>query len=431
METEGQINDRPYFYKVKDNQKQTIFEKMATQMKKTGIWILGLMMGFLLILTLLVRFTNGSIRMGSKVLFGYDEAENHFQLFEKKSYELNGLDGPYIIGDTLYEITKDNQLEQRPIDRKASVTVKVDNEDNDQFVVWLRDSLPVEPGVYDAVEKIIAISDIEGNFNAFSGFLIKHGVIDKDFNWIFGKGHLVLPGDFIDRGENVTQVLWLIYKLETQALASGGKVHLLLGNHEIINFQGDADHNEGKYKKAAMLISKKKSLKNAIAYMYSDATELGKWLRTKNVVEKVGDILFTHGGLSPELLDYPITIPEINKIARMYWDEKRDKLSKLSDMEKLIMGEKGPYWYRGLVKEDQGNDKISKKDLDRLLDKFEAQRIVVGHTVVKYIQSNYKGKVIAIDVRHGKEKYSSKTEGIYFENNMVYVVDGKGAKTKL
>jgi hypothetical protein len=35
-----------------------------------------------------------------------------------------------------------------------------------------------------------------------------------------------LNGDFVDRGENVTQVLWLIYKIENQAQKQGGKLTL-------------------------------------------------------------------------------------------------------------------------------------------------------------------------------------------------------------
>ncbi len=70
---------------------------------------------------------------------------------------------------------------------------------------------------YDDGEPILAVSDIEGNYKAFRDFLIAHDVIDAHLNWQFGKGHLVLLGDFVDRGQSVTQVLWFIYKLEQDA----------------------------------------------------------------------------------------------------------------------------------------------------------------------------------------------------------------------
>ena len=67
------------------------------------------------------------------------------------------------------------------------------------------------------------LSDIEGNFQAFRDFLINAKVIDTGLNWTFGDKHLVLVGDFVDRGASVTQVLWLIHKLEQQACAPAGR----------------------------------------------------------------------------------------------------------------------------------------------------------------------------------------------------------------
>ena len=64
-------------------------------------------------------------------------------------------------------------------------------------------------------------------------------VIDTDLTWSFGDGHLVIVGDVFDRGPNVTECLWLIYRLEQEASAAGGAVHFLLGNHELMVMRGD------------------------------------------------------------------------------------------------------------------------------------------------------------------------------------------------
>lgn len=63
---------------------------------------------------------------------------------------------------------------------------------------------------FQTPNKIITISDIEGNYKTFRNFLIANKVIDENLNWIFENGHLVLNGDFVDRGHFTTQVLWFI-----------------------------------------------------------------------------------------------------------------------------------------------------------------------------------------------------------------------------
>ncbi|RIV37322.1 hypothetical protein D2V08_01345, partial [Flagellimonas lutimaris] len=75
---------------------------------------------------------------------------------------------------------------------------------------------------YDDNGRILAISDLESGYRAFRDFLINNKVIDQDLNWIFDDGHLVLVGDFVDRGFSTTQVLWFIYKLEQDAEKKGG-----------------------------------------------------------------------------------------------------------------------------------------------------------------------------------------------------------------
>ncbi len=48
----------------------------------------------------------------------------------------------------------------------------------------------------------------------------------------------MFAGDMFDRGDQVTECLWLVYALEETAKAAGGYVHFILGNHELMNLQG-------------------------------------------------------------------------------------------------------------------------------------------------------------------------------------------------
>ena len=394
-------------------------------------WFVGIIILLILTAVILVRFTDGSINTPENVILGYDEERGRFQIWEMKTFNLNGIDGPYIIDNNLYQITSDNKFESTIIRRRDSLFVKVDNDDNDKFSFQLKDSIKLENETYNLPDKIIVISDIEGNFDAFSGFLLNNKVIDNNYNWIFGNGQLLLNGDFVDRGKNVTQVLWLIYKLENQADKQGGKVHYILGNHEIMNFQGNANYNKKKYKRVAQLISKNDSITVATKFMYSDKTELGKWLRSKNVIEKIGNYLFVHAGISPEILKYSVSISDINRIARDNWDKNLYDEEENNKAENFITGKKGIYWYRGLAQDYKYYEKIKDTELNKVLKYYQADKIIFGHTVVEDITKEFKGKTINIDVKHGEEKNSEKTKGLLIEKGIEYKIDGKGTKTKL
>jgi hypothetical protein len=89
--------------------------------------------------------------------------------------------------------------------------------DSTSFNFQIKTAIHIPKTTYQDGNTIVAISDIEGGYKTFRDFLINNNVIDASLNWIFGKGHLVLVGDFVDRGWSVTQVLWFIYKLEQDA----------------------------------------------------------------------------------------------------------------------------------------------------------------------------------------------------------------------
>ena len=128
---------------------------------------------------------------------------------------------------------------------------------------------------YPMPSKLIAVSDIEGNFEKMYKLLLTNGVIDNNYNWTFGKGHLVIVGDLVDRGDYVTQCKWLVYKLEEGALKAGGKVQYLLGNHDRMILSGDDRYISDKYQPIYKKLNAKAS------ELYSASTEFGKWMRNK------------------------------------------------------------------------------------------------------------------------------------------------------
>ncbi len=195
-----------------------------------------------------------------------------------------------------------------------------------------------------------------------------------------------------------------------------------------MNFQGNWNYNNRKYIKVAQEISGNEDWDKSLQFLYSNKTELGNWLRTKNIIEKVGDYIFVHAGLHPKILEFELDINQINEITRENWDKDLYNNPKENLKANFLIGRKSPIWYRGLVTDYKYYKKIKESELEKVLDYFNAKKIVIGHTVVKDISTDFNGKVIRIDLKHGTEKNSGMTKGLLIENGIEYKIDDKGNK---
>src|SRR5512136_742296 len=92
---------------------------------------------------------------------------------------------------------------------------------------------------FDGVERIVAVGDLHGDFDACTRILRSANLIDKNSAWIGGRTHLVQTGDILDRGVETRKLIDLLMRIEVQANKAGGRVHVLLGNHEVMNIRGD------------------------------------------------------------------------------------------------------------------------------------------------------------------------------------------------
>ena len=393
--------------------------------------IAGLLILVTIMFPILIRFTDGEVSNGKEtILFGYDEENKRWQINELRQYELKGLDGPYLIKNDLIYVDDSNRIIST-FKKSDSLYVKVNNEEKDKFYVVIKQNRPSNRNERPLPEKLIAISDIEGNFNGFSSFLLANGVIDDKFNWIFGKNTLVLLGDFVDRGEDVMQVLWLIYKLEQQAFKDGGEVLFIIGNHEVMNFQGRFGYASEKYKRLAIEISGKKEREASYKVLFSETSFLGKWLRNKPAIAQVGDYIFVHGGLNPEILKYNLKLKDINRELQRNWDIDLYNHPTNDSVGNFLMGRLGPLWYRGMVTDHKYYEKIKTAEIVQLLRYYEARKIVVGHTIVDDISKDFEGLVIRIDVKHGKTKNTCKTRGLLIEAETEYKINDLGEKVAL
>lgn len=292
--------------------------------------------------------------------------------------------------------------------------------DDSRFSVQARPVF-VTPAVrYEDEQAIVALSDIEGNYKAFRNFLINAKVIDGKLDWTFGRGHLALVGDFVDRGASATQVLWLIYKLEQDAAAQGGKVHYILGNHELKNLQGNFQSAHKKYLSVAGMLGKQQ------ADLFGDASFLGRWLASKNSAEIINGRLFVHGGLHPKLAQLPYSLEDINRIARSQyrkmWYPKRGAIQE----DFLLDTVNGPSWYRGYFEGD-----LTQAQVDATLEKFQANAVVVGHTPTGKVKTLFNKKIFAIDVKHPLDYRGSfpprRSQGLRIEGDKAWRVNDDGS----
>jgi len=305
---------------------------------------------------------------------------------------------------------------------KAKVLIQVSFTDHPgwNFEVKLQSSLHNEPVEFKQPDRLLALSDIEGEFEALRKLLLSNKVIDEQYNWIFGNGHLVICGDLFDRGSNVPATLWLLYKLEQEAKAKGGYLHTILGNHDIMNLSGDLRYVKEKYMTNARLMN--------LDYMdfYSADAELGRWLRTKNLIEKIGDNLCLHAGVAPVINAMNMSLAEINEKSRPFYDKAKKK-ELFTDMNiwKFFDGTKSSlFWYRGYFVEP----KATEAEVDQTLALYKVKRIIVGHTITESnVGLYYNGKVLGIDVNQHKGKH----EGALYEQGKWYKVGVKGEKLVL
>jgi len=296
--------------------------------------------------------------------------------------------------------------------------------DSTNFEYLIKTDFETPISTYNDNQSILAISDIEGGYKTLRDFLISNNVIDNNLNWTFGKGHLVLVGDFVDRGFSTTQVLWFIYKLEQEAKKAGGLVHFIIGNHELKNMQAKFGAASQKYLAVSAILGKQQH------ELYNEESFLGKWLSRKNAIEKINGHIFVHGGIHPEIANLGLTLTEINTISRKHYYNAYFPKPEKTNAQLITSTRKGISWYRGYFRED-----LSQAQIDLQLEIFKAKSVVVGHTLQSKVKTFFNGKVIGIDVHHPKDYSknwpSGQSEGLLIENDIMFRLLHDGTKKAL
>ncbi|WP_415222487.1 ankyrin repeat domain-containing protein [Psychroserpens sp.] len=313
--------------------------------------------------------------------------ENIKELLKVLNVPYQGVsDGPHVMqsvtGRTAIWVYK-GETHAQEINSKDSQSIEYNGV---KATLWNNTPKEVKQLVYNGNFKIGAVSDIHGQYDTFIKLLKNNGVIDNQEKWSFGNGHFVVAGDIFDRGPQVTEVLWFLYDLEKQAEEKGGKLHVLLGNHDVMVLNGNLRSVHPKYTEIGKILEK------PFNTLFNKGTVLGDWLRTRPVLVKVNNILFTHGGLHPDLVTKGLSIEDINNEFKLQLvaSEMADKRNELGD---FLHRDNGPIYYRGYFQGELATD----EQIDALLTHFKISTIVVGHTTHRQIEMHYDGRVIVID----------------------------------
>lgn len=264
--------------------------------------------------------------------------------------------------------------------------------------------------------RIVAVGDLHGDFSAWLDIARDAKLIDPANHWIGGKTVLVQTGDMVDRGADSLKIIRHLQQLDGEAKRAGGRVIVLMGNHEAMQVIGDYRYvTPGEYAAFANRQSKarrdeayKANAKVIVDYYHvkdaslspkairamwmsdtplgkvehdsawAPAGELGRWVATLPAVAKVGDTLFVHGGISAKYALVPMD--EINRRARAAI------LADDSTEEAIINDQMGPLWYRGLILRggDDGIPAAGRPTIDNelaaALKGQGAKRLVIAHT---------------------------------------------------
>jgi len=240
---------------------------------------------------------------------------------------------------------------------------------------------------FSGVDSIAVISDIHGEYEIYINILKAQGIIDKNLNWRFGKGHLVILGDSFDRGDKVTELLWHIFGLEKQAEKAGGMVHIMMGNHETMILSKDTRYINPKY------IGVEAIAETKYYDLYSAESVLGIWLRHHPVIISINNIIFVHGGISIELVRRNLKIPQINRFFSNMTLESPLPSENEVEAVAFLNDDFGPIWYRGYFT----NTEFCELKIDSILNFLDKKHIIVGHTSQDEINSLFHNKVFGVD----------------------------------
>jgi hypothetical protein len=213
------------------------------------------------------------------------------------------------------------------------------------------------------------VGDVHGHRGALADALRAQDLVDDSDNWVGESANLWFLGDFVDRGPDGIGVIDLVMRLQGQAAETGGEVHTLLGNHEILLLGmyhfGDtdvpSDFGPRSFARSWEINGGMLSDQDGL----TDAHVL--WLTSRPLLAHAADHLLMHSD-TLEYLDWGSDVDEINETVGAVLEG--DDISDWWDVWRRMTTR---YAFRG----PDGPEMAQ-----RVLDRLGGGRIVHGHSVI-------------------------------------------------
>lgn len=281
---------------------------------------------------------------------------------------------------------------------------------------------------WSGVARVVAFGDVHGAYRELVPLLQQAGVIDAQLRWSGGATHLVSLGDLLDRGPDSRAVMDLLMRLETEAPKSGGFVHVVLGNHEVMNLTGDLRYVSAAEYAAfapptttpavAAAEGAPPPVPGAAEHRRAFSTDgvYGKWLIGKPLLIVINDTVFVHGGL-------PQSIGALGLGAgnARFHDELMQALNPVGPTEGPLLSQNGPLWYRGTAR---CHVLLEGDRLRRTLNQLSARRVAIGHTptAIRRAQSRFSSAVVMLDTGMLADVYHGRASALVIEGGIDRVV---------
>ena len=250
----------------------------------------------------------------------------------------------------------------------------------------------------ESTTPIIAIGDLHADLESSKKAFQVAGVLNEDGEWIQDNIIVVQTGDITDRGPDGLAVLEWIQYLEKEAPKHNSELHVLLGNHEAMNLQGDWRYVSPADVTGFGGIEARKEAFKPGGY-WSD------WLLQHDAVLNIDGNIFVHGGVS---IDFAQDAKELSFAVESALRTRKYMAP--------VLGVSGPLWYRGywMKRED-----VACYEAELVLKKMNARRMITGHTTQPdgKVHTRCDGKLIVIDTGISKH---------YGENVAAIRIDEEG-----